>query len=85
MRKFFICMILGSLSICNSFAQTLKLSDVIENARKAELMRMQQTIKNEEAIQPVKNETPVKSGEQSACEKINSQEIINSAQKTGKK
>lgn len=81
MRKIFICIILGSLSICNSYAQSLELNDVIENARKAELMRMHQTIKNEESIQPVKNETPAKSGEQSACEKINTQEIIQQVEK----
>lgn len=81
MRKVFICIILGSLSVCNGFAQQLVLSDVIENARKAELMRMQQTIKNEEAIQPIKNETPVKASEQSACEKINTQEIMQQIQK----
>lgn len=76
MRKVFICIVLGSLSVCNGFAQQLVLSDVIENARKAELMRMQQTIKNEEAIQPVKNDTTIKTSEQNACDKINPQEII---------
>lgn len=76
MIKVFICIMLGIMSICNSFAQQLVLSDVIENARKAELMRMQQSIKNEETIQPVKNETTVQDCEQNACEKINTQEVI---------
>ncbi len=76
MKKVFICTVLGAMSICNSFAQQLVLSDVIENARKAEFIRMQQSIKNEEAIQPVKNETTMQNCEQSACEKINTQEVL---------
>lgn len=83
MRKIFICIIMGAMSICNGFAQQLVLSDVIENARKAEFMRMQQTIKNEEAIQPVKNETTLQDGEQSACEKINTQEVMQQLSKAG--
>ncbi len=76
MNKIIICIIIVISAVNTCFAAELELSDVIKDARKTEILKVSQSEKEEQSVQPVKNEKTQIKGEQSACEKINPKEIM---------
>lgn len=80
MGKFIFCIIVCFLSSnnCCFAAEGLILSDVIREAREAQL-RQAAAEKLEKELMPIKNNetiNKVSTGEQNACEKINPEEIF---------
>ncbi len=69
-----IIMVISAANIC--IAAELELSDVIKDAIKSENLKLSQEKETFESVHPVKNETMPLNGEQSACEKINPQELL---------
>lgn len=78
MCKIIFCIVVWALTSMACFADNLELSDVIKQARS---MQQRQNVKDDSVMQ-VKNNTQdtLADAEKNACEKINMEEILQSAQ-----